>query len=51
MFGCQNHQCVPLEKRCNGIKDCYDGTDEYRCGKKHIKLYLTTLKSISKTKR
>ncbi|XP_053400731.1 atrial natriuretic peptide-converting enzyme-like [Mercenaria mercenaria] len=31
MFECQNHQCIPLQDRCDDIPDCSDGTDEYRC--------------------
>lgn len=31
MFECQNHECIPLQNRCNGVRDCHDGSDEYRC--------------------
>lgn len=33
MFECQNHQCIDKTKRCDGKKDCFNGLDEYRCGK------------------
>ena len=26
-----SEQCVPIEKRCNGVKECKDGTDELHC--------------------
>lgn len=32
MFECQNHQCIALAHRCDDIRDCHDGSDEYRCG-------------------
>lgn len=28
---CTNGECVPPNSRCNGVKDCADGSDEYHC--------------------
>ncbi len=30
-FVCANDEAVPASKRCNGVEDCADGTDEYMC--------------------
>ena len=30
-FTCNNGQCIPFEKRCNGMNDCEDESDEEDC--------------------
>jgi len=30
-FVCANDEVVPHAKRCDGVEDCADGTDEYMC--------------------
>lgn len=30
-FQCKNGLCIDANDRCNGIKDCYDGSDELKC--------------------
>lgn len=30
-LACVNGECYPKHARCNGYKDCYDGTDEGNC--------------------
>jgi integrin beta 2 len=30
-FSCASGQCISMGKRCNGDKDCVDGTDELDC--------------------
>ena len=32
-FACDNAFCIPMEKRCDAIEDCVDGSDEHDCGK------------------
>lgn len=27
-FRCSNDQCIPLVRKCDGIRDCWDGSDE-----------------------
>ena len=28
-----DRECIELTARCDGVSDCRDGEDEYRCGK------------------
>lgn len=30
-FICANEEAIPHAKRCDGVEDCADGTDEYMC--------------------
>ncbi|CAC5395313.1 CORIN [Mytilus coruscus] len=33
-FECSNHECIPLMNRCDGVPQCSDKSDEYRCVKR-----------------
>jgi hypothetical protein len=30
-FTCNSGQCISIGKKCNGDKDCLDGSDEFNC--------------------
>ena len=44
-FTCGNGLCVDLDKRCDGVEQCDDGTDEDKC--KFIKLSESYKKQIA----
>ena len=33
-FRCTNGQCIPSSERCDGTRDCTDGSDETGCSSK-----------------
>lgn len=35
-MSCDGSRCVPLTKRCDGVVDCDDRTDESYCDSKYI---------------
>uniref|UniRef100_W4VRI0 Putative yolkless n=1 Tax=Corethrella appendiculata TaxID=1370023 RepID=W4VRI0_9DIPT len=36
-FKCSSGECITSRKRCNGIQDCLDGSDENQCKSKDLK--------------
>lgn len=32
-FQCVDGPCINIDKRCNEVEDCSDGSDEFLCGK------------------
>ena len=49
-FACDNAFCVKMEKRCDAIEDCIDGSDEQDCGKLIRRLgYKKELTPVPKT--
>lgn len=43
---CGNGTCLVGTKRCDGIQDCLNGSDEVGCGKQCIYRYISTLRSV-----
>ena len=31
-FECNDHKCIPQTNRCDGMPQCDDRSDEFRCG-------------------
>jgi len=42
-FVCANEEMVPHAKRCDGVEDCADGTDEYLCDQSTVPLFERTV--------
>jgi len=42
-FVCANEEFVPHAKRCDGVEDCADGTDEYLCDQSTVPLFERTV--------
>jgi len=32
-FTCSNSRCIPRQRRCDSINDCWDRSDEQQCGR------------------
>lgn len=30
-FQCEDNECIPLDRKCDGRRDCNNGLDEYDC--------------------
>lgn len=47
-FKCANGKCLSkINPECDGVKDCFDGSDELRCGKFSLSLLYLRSRELS----